>query len=156
MPLPSLPVSDGYSLQPAVRGAVAPTVLAATYQSFFTPPPLHALNPIFYNHRRPLSQVREAAAQLQLDAPEPGRVAVVCCFIAHVLGLLRQADRLYNSAVQASMQLALEIQDDLVVMMQLAVTCSDRRQVWELSGEGWDGDDIGIGRWGASGGGRYR
>ena len=56
-------------------------------------------------------------------------MAVACRFISHVLGLLRQADRLYNSAVQASMQLALEIRDDLVVMMQLAVSCSDRGQV---------------------------
>ena len=74
-------------------------------------------------------QVREAASQLLMDAPERERVTVSCRFVAQALGSLRQADRMYNTAVQASMQLALEIRRDLEVMMHLTATCSDREKV---------------------------
>lgn len=74
-------------------------------------------------------QVREAVSQVLAEGPEPEQVAVACRFLAHMLSVLRCADRLYGSAVQAAVQLAAEVEQDVQEMLRLGADLRCREQV---------------------------
>eukprot|EP00798_Chlamydomonas_sp_ICE-L_P023915 gene23915-9486_t len=63
--------------------------------------------------------VHEAGAVALLAQSEVGRCALYCRFVTHILSELRKADKLYTTAVQASMQLATELRSDLRTMLQM-------------------------------------
>lgn len=63
------------------------------------------------------------------EGPEPEQVAVACRFLAHMLSVLRCADRLYGSAVQAAVQLAAEVEQDVQEMLRLGADPRRREQV---------------------------
>lgn len=69
-----------------------------------------------------------------LESPEPEQATVMCRFISHVISVLRRADCLYNSAIQAAVQLATEVQQDLYEMLRLAASPGRRKQALAVLG----------------------
>ena len=73
--------------------------------------------------------MREAAAQVLSEMPEQDRTALYCRYASYFLTQMRKLDKLYTSAVQASMQQAGEMKSDFRVMLIVISACKGREQV---------------------------